>query len=336
MSDGGSIMDIGTGVAESIGRYFSIVSFIPSAVYVFFVYLLIASGSLHHSPDWNGAIVSIGHLGVTGVAMLVLSSIGLGVLLHPIQFALVQFFEGYWGTRLVPQTLRRWRINRYLELCITLDSKWDSANDREVDLTEKGYSIDSPRRVQSRSQLQEASRVRESFPEELENVMPTRLGNVLRRTESLAGSQYGLNALQAVPHLLLVAPAAHVDYVNDQRSQLDLAVRMTFMSAVAVVTTLLFLCRDHFWTLLAIVPYGLAYLSYRGSLVAAGHYAAAVDALINLDRFALYQRLHLPLPDNAATEKTLNEQMRKVFEYVPKPMTYEHPAVGDGAEAAEK
>src|SRR5579859_7091418 len=104
--------------------------------------------------------------------MLVLSSIRLGVLLHPIQFALVQFFEGYWGTRFVPQALRRWRIVRYQELCKTLDSKSDSANDREVDLAEEGYKVDSTRRVRSRSEQQEASRVRESFPEELENVMP--------------------------------------------------------------------------------------------------------------------------------------------------------------------
>jgi hypothetical protein len=335
MSDGG-IMDIGTGAATSIGRYFSIVSFIPSAVYVFFVYLLIASGSLRHPPNWSGAVISLGHLGVTGIAMLVLSSIGLGVLLHPIQFALVQFFEGYWGTQPVPQALRRWRIIRYQELCLRLDSKWDSANDREVDLTDEGYSVDSALRVRSRSELQEASRVRESFPEELENVMPTRLGNVLRRTESLAGSQYGLDALQAVPHLLLVAPPTHVDYVNDQRSQLDLAVRMTFMSGVAVVTTLLFLYHDGFWTLLAVLPYGLAYLSYRGSLVAAGHYAAAVDALINLNRFALYQQLHLPLPGNAVAEQAMNQQMKKVFQYKPKPMRYEHPPVGDEAEAAGK
>ena len=265
-----------------------------------------------------------------------LSSVGLGVLLHPIQFALVQFFEGYWGTRPVPQALRRWRIAHYQELCTRLDDKWDSASDREADLADEGYDATSVWRVRSRSEWQEASRVRESFPDKEEHVMPTRLGNVLRRTESLAGSQYGLDALKAVPHILLVAPVAHVDYVNDQRSQLDLAVRMTFMSSVAVVTTLLFLHADRFWTLLAVVPYGLAYLSYRGSLVAAGHYAAAVDALINLNRFALYQRLHLPLPENAVTEKTMNEQMKKVFEYVPKPMGYEHPAVGDGTEAAGK
>ena len=186
--------------------------------------------------------------------------------------------------------------------------------------------------VPVRSEREEASRAHDSsFPENIDEIMPTRLGNVLRRAESLAGSQYGLKALKAVPYLMLIAPAAHVDYVNDQRSQLDLAVRMTFMSAVAVVTTLLFLCTDRFWTLLAIVPYGLTYLSYRGSVVAATHYAAAIDVLVNLNRFALYQQLHLPVPANAAEEKVMNETLAEMLQHEPVVMRYEHPAAISGA-----
>lgn len=334
MSDGA--IDIGTGIATSIGRYFSVVSFIPSAVYILFLYLLIASGSWHHPPDWKGAVASLGHLGLTGVAALVLSSIALGLLIHPIQFALVQFFEGYWGTWPVSQALRRQRIIRYQRLVQKLNRKGNDARDLEFDWKEAGYKVESSSRVTIRSEWEEADRVRDYFPRKIDEVMPTRLGNVLRRAESLAGRQYGLTALEAVPHLLLIAPAAQVDYVNDQRSQLDLAVRMTFMSAVAVVTTLLFLCVDGLWTLLAVVPYGLAYLSYRGSIVAATHYAAAIDALVDLNRFALYGQLHLPLPSNAIEETTMNTELQKIFRHRFAQLRYEHPAVGDGAEAAEK
>jgi hypothetical protein len=328
MSDG--VIDIGTGVAASIGRYFSVVSFIPSAIYVLYVYLLITSGSWQHPPDWNGAVASLGRLGLTGIAALVLSSICLGLLIHPIQFALVQFFEGYWGTWPVPQALRRQRIVRYQKLVRELNRKEREAKDLQVRWKDAGYKPNAFSLVPVRSQYDEAHRVREFFPK-MNEVMPTRLGNVLRRTESEAGSQYGLDALQAVQHLLLIAPAAHVDYVNDQRSQLDLAVRMTFMSAVAVVTTLLFLCMDRFWTLLAIVPYGLTYLSYRGSVVAATHYAAAIDVLVNLNRFALYQQLHLPVPANAAEEKVMNEALAEVLQHEPVVMHYEHPAAISGA-----
>src|SRR5215813_1253105 len=248
MSDG--VIDIGTGVAASIGRYFSVVSFIPSAIYVLYVYLLIASGSWQHPPDWNGAVASLGRLGLTGIAALVLSSIALGLLIHPIQFALVQFFEGYWGTWPIPQALRRQRIVRYQKLIRELNRQERDAKDRQVRWKDAGYKPNAFSLVPVRSQYDEAHRAREFFPK-MNEVMPTRLGNVLRRTESDAGSQYGLDALQAVQHLLLIAPAAHVEYVNDQRSQLDLAVRMTFISAVASATAVLFLWPYGLWVLIA-------------------------------------------------------------------------------------
>jgi hypothetical protein len=161
--------------------------------------------------------------------------------------------------------------------------------------------------------------------------MPTRLGNVLRRAESQAGSQYGMDALQVVPHLLMVAPASHVDYVNDQRSQLDLAVRMTLMSLLASITALVFLWPHRLWALIAVVPYAIAYVSYRGSVVAAGHYGSAFDTLINLDRFALYEQLHMKLPATTAGEKLANQKLARLLGYYPaEVIEYAHPPAKQG------
>jgi hypothetical protein len=68
-------------------------------------------------------------------------------------------------------------------------------------------------------------------------------------------------------------------------------------------------------------------LSYRGSVVAAGHYGSALDTLINLDRFMMYQRLHLKLPDSIEEEKMTNASMAELFNYSPhEHITYEHPS----------
>ncbi len=166
--------------------------------------------------------------------------------------------------------------------------------------------------------------------------MPTRLGNMLRRYESQAGSQYRMAALQVVPHLLLIAPSNQVDYVNDQRSQLDLAVRMTFISIMASATAVFFLWPYGFWILIALIPYVLAYLSYRGSVVAGFHYGSAFDTLINLNRFALYERLHLPLPVDTKAERLTNEMMKGLFGYSPVVVEYKHPDPGGGAEVTAK
>ena len=161
--------------------------------------------------------------------------------------------------------------------------------------------------------------------------MPTRLGNVLRRAESQAGTQYGMDALQAVPHLLMIAPTSHVDYVNDQRSQLDLAVRMTLMSVLASATALIFLSPHRLWALIAVVPYMIAYLAYRGSVVAAGHYGSALDALINLDRFTLYEQLHVELPATTVNERAVNQKLARLFGYEPaEAVRYTHPPTNQG------
>ena len=328
MADGG-IIDAGAGVANSIGRYFSVVSFIPSSLYVLFVYLLVASGSWHHSPDWNHAFVSLGHLGVDGVVLLTFLGVGLGIFIHPVQFSIVQFFEGYWGKRSISQDIRYRRIVYYQRLCRKLNRDVSYAKEK-LDAREKD---DLTMRAPIRSKGDEADRVRRMFPADLNEVMPTRLGNVLRRAESQAGSQYGIDALQAVPHLLLIAPANHVDYVNDQRSQLDLAVRMTFISVVAVATSIIFLWPDGAWVLIALIPYGLAYFSYRGSVVAAGHYGYALETLINLNRFALYQQLHVKLPASTEKEQEMNAALRNLLGYKPyRTIHYEHQVAGDGTD----
>lgn len=335
MSNGG-IIDVGASAAQAIGRYFSVISVIPSALYVVFVYLLVASGSWDHSPDWNQAFTSFEHIGVGGIGALAFMSIGVGLVIHPIQFALVQFLEGYWGTSSVGQSIRVQRILHYQLLCRELHDERVNAVNQLKDLPGQGIDTRAAR-TRLISQRAEALRIRDYFPRAIDDIMPTRLGNMLRRYEAQAGSQYGMDALQVVPHLLSIAPANHVDYVGDQRSQLDLAVRMTFISLAASATAVLFLWPYGLWILVAAIPYVLAYLSYRGSVVAAGHYGAAFDTLINLDRFALYEQLHLPLPVDTTDERLTNERIQRLFEYNPHEIViYKHPVQGDGTSAASK
>jgi hypothetical protein len=326
------IIDVSTGAAQAIGRYFSVISVVPSSLYVVFVYTLITSGSWQHSPNWSHAFKSLEQLGVGGIVFLAFLSIALGVIIHPAQFAIVQFFEGYWGNTPIAQTIRSQRILRYQRLCQHLGSERTSAR-RSLSQMPKADVSNFTVRTPLLSRRGEADRVRDSFPRALDHVMPTRLGNVLRRTESQAGRQYGLDAVIAVPHLLMIAPSDHVEYVSDQRSQLDLAVRMTFISALASATAILFLWPYRWWVLIAIIPYAIAYLSYRGSVVAASHYGSALDTLINLDRFALYEQLHLGLPDGTVNERETNKELTRLFGYDHNVViVYQHPA-GEGNDA---
>lgn len=136
--------------------------------------------------------------------------------------------------------------------------------------------------------------------------MPTRLGNVLRSYERLAGYQYGLDAVTVLRHVALVAPSGHVEYLDDQRQLLDLSVRMCLTSILATLISIAFLWHHGPWLAIALVPYVLAYLSYRGAIVVAHEYGAAMSTMIDLDRFALYDYLRLPRPKDTAEEQRTN------------------------------
>src|SRR5262249_44176912 len=143
---------------------------------------------------------------------------------------------------------------------------------------------------------------------EYDDIMPTRLGNALRKYERQAGAPYGLDAVSVIQHIFFVAPAERVGYIDDQRQLMDLSVRMTATSIIAALVAVTALWRHGPWLLLALVPYGVAYLSYRGAVVVAHEYGAAVAAMIDLDRFTLYDSLRLPRPKDTNAERLMNEQ----------------------------
>lgn len=314
-----------SGVGGAIGRYFSVVSFIPSLFLVGFTFSLIESGawSGNEGPDWVRAGNAFTHLG--NLALLTLISIALGVIVHPVQFALVQFFEGYWGTGRVVQRIRVARIMHHLG---SRKSHFSGIKRTQKALNEQVEPQGSVGRAELLSLRDESDRLFGGYPLAVDDVMPTRLGNVLRRYERLAGAQYGLEAIGIVRHVALVAQAQRVDYVNDQRQLLDLSVRMCATSIFATLIAIAFLWHHGPWLLIALVPYGIAYLSYRGAVVVAHEYGSALSAMIDLDRFALYDALRLPRPATTAGERLVNSKLMRLVNHSPQVvLRYEHPDV---------
>src|SRR5215468_6005072 len=108
-----SLPQLALSAGASIGRYFSIVTSLPSALLTIFIYTLIASGAWSGEPDWAVAAERISSLGIGQVALLLVVSLAVGVPSHPLQFALVQLLEGYWGAGSLGRALRAWRTSWY-------------------------------------------------------------------------------------------------------------------------------------------------------------------------------------------------------------------------------
>lgn len=305
MATTASLADLTAGTRQTIGRYFSIVSMAPSVLLVIFIFLLIRSGAWYHDPDWTAAVRALIHARIGEIAVLTLVGVAVGFAVHPLQFSIVQFFEGFWGASGFAEVARAARIKHHRNRADALDERATEGDE-------------------------EADRLSRSYPDDPTLIMPTRLGNVLRRYEILVGRQYDLKVLVVLPHVALVAEDQDVRYLDDQRAQLDLTVRLSFTALVACVISVLFLWHDGPWLFVALAPLCFAYLAYRGAVITAHEFGMSMTTLIDLNRFALYERFHLPLPDDIEEERNVNRRLIQIIEANSNkiPMDYEHSTSG--------
>lgn len=308
------------GARTALGRYVGLVSVLPSALLVVHIKVLINSGAWTESPDWDSAFRTLAEIRLGDAALITVLSIALGIVLHPVQFSLVQVLEGYWGLGRFGVGLRMALTSGHQNRFLNLFNVKDVAH------------MHKPGNDQATTWLQtledEATRLLGRYPPTKRQVMPTRLGNVLRRYEAQAGNPYGLNGPVVVPYLASVAPPEQLVYLNDQRSMLDLAVRTCITGWLAFGSSVAFLWNDGGWLLVALVPYAAAYLCYCGAVTAAEIYGIALCSLVALNRFALYERLHLKRVDTNKDELAQNKGLMAVLGEFINPMTpiaYEHP-----------
>lgn len=287
------------GAVTSIGRYFVVVSLLPAGVFVLYAYLLVRSGAWSGTVDLGTAF----DFRVQDVVPVGLAAIMLALTLNPLQVGVIRLFEGYWGVS--PLAVRLAHIR-------TLHHRRRMAEFKRVRLVD---SSDEFEQVQRLVRYGESQRMLASYPSNPKMVLPTRLGNVLRRYETAIGKPYGLKALTSIPRLGMVASDREVAYMENQRTQLELATRTSFLAFVALLVTLVMTWRDGVWMLLALVPYGVAFFAYRGSVAIAHEYGTSMAVMVDLSRFALYERMRLKFPETTVDERENNGRLSKFFEF---------------------
>lgn len=301
------------GGAGKIGRYFTVVSALPAAVFVSYMYLLLQTGALTGPVRWSAlAQFHPEHLVVLGIAALVLA-----LALNPLQFTLIQLVEGYWGTSALARELMVVRTMHHRRRRQKLSARQSAATMAVADLKQLQLSnqVLEIERLRQVIIAAEAQRLRGSYPEGPDEVLPTRLGNVLRRYETGAGRRYGVDPLVAVPRLAMVADDRELSYVENQRVQLELAIRTASLAFAASIITVLVMSRHGLWIGLALAPYAVACLTYRGAVAVAHEYGTSLAVLIDLSRFALYDRMRIPSPPDSAVETLDNAALMNVFRF---------------------
>lgn len=254
------------------------------------------------APDWGRVSQQLGQITVEQVALVAGLIAILAVIVQPLQFQLLQLFEGYWNPSwpYVPTLLKR-GVERHR---------------RRRRLLEAVYLPDPEQRVGSDTEITSALwQLRHLYPS-AERVLPTRLGNVLRASEDRAGSRYGLESIVVWPRLYPLLPDRMLGILTEQRNRLDLSVRMCAVLVLVAAAEVFMLMADPVrlienatWLTVPAVTLLMAALSYRTAVAVAVGYGRTVETAFDLHRFDLIQQLHLPLPSSRTAELRASDRV---------------------------
>jgi hypothetical protein len=305
---------------EATGSRFSLVSYVPTYATALVLVLLIMADVPAGPLNFDSALGTLEDLTAIQVVLFGVFVLFLAVLLHPLQLPLVRLMEGYW-----PRALDR--------LSKAAVRNQERARLRLARLTEVSPAppADSAERA-----LVAGWELSRRFPPPGTALLPTTLGNALRAAESTAGAAYGADAVAWWPRLYPVLGESTKAIVDDRRTQLDLACRLTAMTFIVGTACVVLLGDEGWWLALAAVPLIVMRVAYRAAVSAAVAYGEAVRAAFDLHRFDALAALHLPLPDDPVAEASLNRQLSMFWvQDVPmQDLRYVHqgPRKGQGSE----
>jgi hypothetical protein len=110
------------GTAEKVGRRFSVVSYLPTAALVAFVCLVAASGA-PWAPSLIRLRANLASLSVEEVATGSFVALVIALIVHPLQFGLVQLLEGYWRRRGLRGIVAEFLTERHRAHILALDTE---------------------------------------------------------------------------------------------------------------------------------------------------------------------------------------------------------------------
>lgn len=334
-------------LGHRIRRHFA-VSMVPSLVLVLWSAALLAAGAWTGSPDPALLARRLGTLDLLGVSWILVATLACGLFMHPLQHGMTRLLRGHWGRHPVARALARVRVAHHRARYSSARESFDSANRRltnEVDAllifnqkdgpfsrgaehyeflrTELLNSEDGAHLGALQGDIEAFDHAVGRYPSPA-RILPTRLGNAFRREEDQAGRQYGLKATLTAPHFSLVAAERHVEYLEDARGKVNTSIRLCVVSLIATAETFVCLATDGWWLLATLVPYALAYLSYRAAIAAADEFTTAIKVVIDLNRFTLYEKLHVRQPTSTEEERRTNAKLMDLLQGNRANISYEH------------
>lgn len=309
------------------GERFSLVNVLPATLLVGYVAFLAASGlyagrdySVNDLPDTLGKNPGWAILTVLGIFIA-------SVLLRPFQIALVWVLEGYWDRIAIlrlaaPVAIEHHHRTRHTAEVIELYEPPEEPTAETL-----AAAVAKRQQLRRRSlKIARAGRIRDRYPadrpvlddeDDLEGIesriMPTRLGNILRKAEDDAGDRYGL----ALPHIApRLYPHLSEKIAKEIVRNLDLiegGAALSTACTMATLASLPLLGRWDPWSAAPFVAAALAAVAYLGTLRTAREHGRLLATAVDLHRFDMIAALRYKLPTTVDEEWKLNVDLSDFF-----------------------
>lgn len=276
MDIGALFKDLGGGIFKFIYAWV-----VPSATTAaVFLFLVAPEGLVSKAlrqPSAGSTLANGAFLALLTVTV----SVGVGLFQLPIY----RFLEGYTMPRFLQTRLRRRQARKWMQLS-RLHRRSDKLGNRRAAIIAEKLEL---------------------YPERLEDVMPTRLGNSLKALETFSYNRYQLDSQALWHELLAVSPASVRSDIDEARAPVDFFVSaFTHLVALGVASGSVFALEHSARSLMtALVCILLLPVAYDGAVRNVSAYAATVRALSTLGRRPLADGLGLKMPSHGADERRM-------------------------------
>ena len=243
---------------------------------------LIASGAFSGEPSVHLLAARVRDVNILIASALFLATVSAALVVHPLQLLLVRVLEGYWEQ--IPGLSR---------------------------LRFVGIEVNRRRRARLlRTRADAALLVTRLYPDKTADLLPTRLGNVLRAAERRAGQRHGFaHPIEMLPRIYPYLSPTLSAALNDARDELDTTCRMCVVLWLLAATTGVTFLADGAATkthgVILAAPAALALLgnlSYRGAVQSGQAYGKFLFYAFDLHRRDLIRALGYQPPRNPHDE----------------------------------
>jgi hypothetical protein len=215
-----------TGLLEKFGQNFLVATFIPSLGFVLIANFLFSSLL---PPDLRGTFdLSLSPTLAGNALLLFILTILFGFTLLGLNTFIYKLFEGYFLLSRIP-----WILNRQRNKAIRRLSKIRQLDYLITELPKISSNNDKTARVIERLKTQSFSlkaQYKLDYPHDINMVLPTRFGNILRAAETYPGERFGLDAVLMWPRLIHVMDEDYYKKLDQSNNGLAFIVNSMILS----------------------------------------------------------------------------------------------------------